>query len=117
MKYPVNLSHLIFVCITLLFAVAFLADIISVVNDPEKYRVPQHFTEDQLSYKSSSVQKYIFMDLMLIVLFLGMFVLGVLRVRNKLSIIWTYVYYLTYVLFIAGIVVGYINWSNSGFDH
>lgn len=117
MKQVTKILSVFFVLLLSCYVIILVIDILGVIKAPENYRIAQGFPEGELSYKSTSVQKYLFKELILLLSIIGVIVLTILKLKNKLNKLWKYIYYVIIVLFISIVLVGYYNWMKTGFDH
>lgn len=113
-KKVVNYS---FLFLTFLAILLFITDTISIINNPEKYRLSQGFNEDNLTYNTPSVRSYIITNMFWIVGLIFCFIVSVLNLKKGQNTIFIFIYYGCLILFFGAVLFGFYIWIINGFDH
>lgn len=97
--------------------VVLILDTYGILRNPEEYRLVQQFVEADLTWDSPSILKYVAQNLGAISVLLGLAFLSVQYLRNRLRPVTTRIYGTVLFFVIVIIILGYIQWVETGFDH
>jgi hypothetical protein len=112
MKKINKFINYIFLAVILFYATLFVIDIISILRDPEAYRVPHDFTEINLTWKSPEVVRYIGGELIIVALLGVLFLVGYKKLKDKKdNKVLKLAYYCILISFLLVLIAGYFYWN------
>lgn len=104
----------LFIAISIIISTLIILDTIKIMMDNSEHRVSQKRIEDQHQTFMSWDSKYIFENVLLLLVFLSFIYIGFKKISNpKFNLL----FYLCLFILLLIIIYGYWNWFSSGFEH